>query len=53
MFNIRKNYRYNTLIVPNVNYFFEQSKKVNDPKLFIMVTMTAITFFNNFVIKKV
>lgn len=30
MFNLLKNYRYNTLIVPNTNYFFERSEKIND-----------------------
>ncbi|MCK5592274.1 MAG: hypothetical protein KAI72_10000 [Candidatus Pacebacteria bacterium] len=32
MFNLLKNYRYNTLIVPNTNYFFERSEKINDKK---------------------
>jgi hypothetical protein len=32
MFNIRKNYRKNTLIIPNENYFIERAEKINDER---------------------
>ena len=33
MFNIRKNYQRNKLIIPNENYFIERAEKTGDEKV--------------------